>query len=108
MESLVIEHYPFGRNFLDAEIRFLISEFRKSNKRGSVLSSVRDIIDINSLNNENLNLFDRFLFHSDKALTHHEDELDKNILSKVIYTGYVTDTYEIKRNTGNNTIYINI
>ncbi len=108
IESLVVEHYPFGRNFLDTEIHFLISEFRKFNSIWSVFSSVRDIIDINSLNKENLVLFDRFLFHSDRMLINYENEIDKNIQKKIIYTGYVTESIEIKMNKKINIIYVNI
>lgn len=60
------------------------------------------------MNKENLVLFDRFLFHSDRMLINYENEIDKNIQKKIIYTGYVTESIEIKMNKKSNIIYVNI
>jgi predicted glycosyltransferase len=96
VEKLIIEHYPFWRNFLDHEIKYLIWIYKKYNNRWIVFSSVRDIIDINSLNKENLNLFDRFLIHWDKNIINYDNSFDKNIKNNIIYTGYIVDN--IKNN----------
>ena len=64
----MVEHYPFGRNFLDAELRYLIDGFRRHNPKGSVFSSVRDIFDTGALDMRNIALFDRFLVHADEKI----------------------------------------
>lgn len=91
IESLIVEHYPFWRNFLDEEIKYLIQEFRQYNKNWNVFSSVRDIFDLNSLNEKNLDLFDRILIHSDKKLFNYEKIFQEKICNKIIYTWYVVD-----------------
>ncbi len=91
IEKLVIEHYPFGRNFLDDEIRFLIWIFKKYNDRWKVFSSVRDIFDLEALNERNLELFDRFLVHSDRKVINYDWVFFKEIENKFIYTGFVVD-----------------
>lgn len=91
IESLIIEHYPFWRNFLDEEIKFLVQEYRKINNKWNVFSSIRDIVEVNSLNKENLNLFDRFLIHSDEKISNINTFFDSQVENKFIYTGYVVD-----------------
>ena len=59
-QKLILEHFPFGRNFLLGEILWIISCYRKYNPNSYVFSSVRDIFDLKSLNKNNLKIFDRF------------------------------------------------
>jgi predicted glycosyltransferase/MoaA/NifB/PqqE/SkfB family radical SAM enzyme len=94
IEKLVIEHYPFGRNFLDEEIKFLIEEFKKFNKKWIAFSSVRDIFDIKAVNVNNLNLFDRFLIHGDKNIINYDDFFEEKINNRIIYTWYVIDSIQ--------------
>lgn len=108
IESLIIEHYPFWRNFLDNEIKFLISEFRKKHKFAKVLSSVRDVVDLKSINNNNLNLFDRFLIHSDEKVINYNDYFSEYINNKIIYTWYVVDNLNYGIVKKENFIYINV
>lgn len=96
VESLIIEHYPFWRNFLDLEIKNLISIYKKYNDRWKVFSSLRDILDLSSLNKQNLNLFDRFLIHSDEKIkTFDSFLLDKEIERKFVYTWFVVEDSKI-------------
>lgn len=91
IEKLIVEHYPFGRNFLNNEIRYLISCYKNYNKNWFVFSSVRDIFDLKALNNKNLDLFDRFLIHGDKNIINYKNIFPENIENKFIYTWYVID-----------------
>lgn len=107
-ESLIIEHYPFWRNFLNDEIKFVINNFRKNNKYWSVFSSFRDIVDLGSLNKENINLFDRFLIHGDETITNYDNVFDDIIRNKFIYTWYVSEEINFKKIKKDKIIYINI
>jgi len=91
IESVIIEHFPFGRNFLDIEVKNFVNIYRKYNNRWSVFSSVRDIFEINSIRVENLELFDRFLIHSDENVLNYEKFFDEKINNKIIYTWYIVN-----------------
>ncbi|MDD2870376.1 MAG: radical SAM protein [Candidatus Gracilibacteria bacterium] len=108
IESLVIEHYPFGRNFLDDEFIYLIREYKKNNDRGNVFSSVRDVFDIDSIQEKNLELFDRFLIHSDEKIINYNDKFHKNISKKIIYTGFIVNDIFKDTKSENNHILISI
>jgi hypothetical protein len=47
---------------------------------------LRDILDINSLNRNNLEYFDRFLVHSDEKISNLEEYNLEEIKNKIIYT----------------------
>lgn len=89
VESIVVEHFPFGRNFLSKELESFIRTFKHYYKDGNVFSSARDILELENIHKENLNLFDRFLIHSDKKIQFLEGKQIKDIQSRIVYTGYV-------------------
>lgn len=108
IELLVVEHYPFWRNFLNDEIKYLVNEFKKFNDRGNVFSSVRDIFDINSIQKENLELFDRFLIHGYEKIINYEKYFSKEINRKIIYTWYVVNEIEELKAEEKNHILVSI
>lgn len=109
IETLIIEHYPFWRNFLDDEIKKIIFLYKNNSKNWNIFSSVRDIFDINSLNRENLKLFDRFLVHTDKNLINYNDDFSFEIKNKIIYTWYVVNkNIKIKEINDENYILISL
>lgn len=91
LESIVIEHFPFGRNFLEEELRFLIGSYRSLHPTGNVFASVRDIVDISALNDRNIAFFDRILVHSDERVVSYGDRIDGAMHRKFVYTGYITE-----------------
>ena len=91
IEKLIVEHFPFWRNFLEIEIESMISIYRKFNPSSFVFSSVRDIFDLKSLNEKNLYYFDRFLVHGDRSIINYDNKFSKEINRKIIYTWYVVD-----------------
>lgn len=93
-EKLIIEHFPFWRNFLQNELEFLINYYKKINKDWNIIASLRDILDINSLNKKNLEYFDRFLVHSDENISNLEKFNLQNIKNKIIYTWYVVENFD--------------
>lgn len=90
LESIVIEHFPFGRNFLEEELYFLIGSYRSLHPAGNVFASVRDIVDTSALNDRNIAFFDRILVHSDERIISYRDKIDRATHQKFIYTGYIT------------------
>lgn len=108
IESLIIEHFPFWRNFLNEEINFLVKTCKIYNKKSTIFSSVRDIFDIKSLNNRNLLLFDRFLIHWDKKKLKYSSEFDFNIRKKIIYTWYVLSENNKIESKEKDYIYVSI
>lgn len=109
-DSLIIEHFPFWRNFLYEELKYLIWVFRKYNSKWNIFSSVRDIFDIESINKENLALFDRFLIHWDKNITNYDKIFPWELKNKIIYTWFVAEDFIWNNNfeVGKKIIYINI
>lgn len=107
IEKIIIEHFPFWRNFLQEELEFLIKFYKKTNREGNIMASLRDILDIDSLNKKNLEYFDRFLIHSDENISNLEEFNLEEIKNKIIYTWYVVEKSDIKSKKEEN-IIINI
>lgn len=108
IESLIVEHFPFWRNFLDNEIISLIKIYKQYNNRWNVFSSVRDIFEIDSINSKNLEFIDRFLIHSDKKIKNYNDCFNSTISKKIIYTWYVLDSEKIQNLKMNDSIFITL
>lgn len=97
IETLVVEHFPFWRNFLDNEIFNLVNLFKKYNDKWKVFSSVRDIFEISSIKMKNLELFDRFLIHSDEKIINYKTIFDEKINNKIIYTWYIINDFDYNK-----------
>lgn len=108
IEKLIIEHYPFWRNFLNDEIRDLIKIYRTFNNKWYIFSSVRDIFDINSINEQNLNLFDRYLIHWDTKILNYNNDFWYEIKKKIVYTWYVLDKNNLFDDIEEDYILINL
>ncbi len=108
IESLVIEHFPFWRNFLDEELTHFIHKFKEYNNNWNVFCSVRDVFDIESIQEKNLELFDRYLIHSDEKIINYNDKFHKNISRKIIYTWFVVNDKWKEIKSENNHILISI
>lgn len=91
---LVVEHFPFWRNFLTWEIKDMISQYRSIDATRRVFSSLRDIVDRAALQREHLELFDRILIHGDRTLHNYDDFFTPEENKKVFYTGYVIPKFE--------------
>ncbi len=94
VDTFVVEHFPFGRNFLSSEIRGMIEYFKSTWDNKKVFSSLRDVIDMDDLDKNNLELFDRFLIHSDKNIINYDDIFPWDYKHKVFYTGVVVPKIE--------------
>jgi len=52
------------------------------------------VFDLKALNQGNLELFDRFLIHSDRKVINYDGVFSRDIENRFIYTGFVVDNNE--------------
>jgi predicted glycosyltransferase len=97
-DALLIEAYPFARRMLRTELLPLIERARASNPRPLIISSVRDILQVNPRADRRrevveltTRLFDAVLVHGDPAFARLDETFPETpeIADKIIYTGFV-------------------
>lgn len=97
-DALLIEAYPFARRMLRTELLPLIERARTSSPRPLILSSVRDILQVNPRADRRrevvdliVRLFDAVLVHGDPAFARLDETFPETpeIADKIRYTGFV-------------------
>lgn len=97
---LIVETYPFGRSFLDFELRPLLARSKSGEDPTVNFCSIRDILEPKIHPQRNIatvdkinRWFDGVLVHSDPNLVGLEESfpLCEKIRDKIQYTGYIVD-----------------
>lgn len=97
VDTIVVEHFPFWRNFLTDDIWEFIHNFRLLYSWGKVFCSVRDIFDVEILDRKNLSLFDRVLIHGEREVKDYDFFFTEEEQKKIFYTWYVASAVSTKK-----------
>ena len=97
-DLVICEFFPFGRFFLDNEIKSMIKTCKKVNSEVKVISCMRDIWGVNlgeGMEKRTLavkiirNYFDKILIHGVPEINDFHTEFPDESLKKFLFTGYV-------------------